>query len=112
LEVLRSQLELGGVRWELELGGEVIARIDANEYEFPFTYGCLVESPEFERFRPYFADPDAWPDDDKEFEALCGEIVARGGFLLREVASGVTYRGVCLNHDDGNVVWFRHGDPV
>jgi hypothetical protein len=102
----------GVVRWQLELGGEVVARVDADEYDFPFTYGRLVESPAFERFRRYFTDPNDWPDDDPGLEALCGEVRARGGFVLRELAAGMAYRGVCLSHDGGEVVWFRHGDPA
>ncbi|MCC7423873.1 MAG: hypothetical protein IT428_26715 [Planctomycetaceae bacterium] len=100
------------VRWQLELGDMVIARIDADSYSFPFTYGRMVGSPAFERFRLYFSDPDNWPDDDPQFEALCREIRDRGRFVLREMTSGIAYRGVCLNHDGRDVVWFRHGDPA
>lgn len=100
------------VRWQLELGTEIIARIDADEYDFPFTYGQLVDSPEFERFRRYFTDDNDWLEEDQELEALCGEVLDRGGFVLREVPSGVVYQGVCLNHNGRQVVWFRHGDPV
>jgi hypothetical protein len=100
------------VRWQLELGNEVIAQIDADEYVFPFTYGTLVESPEFERFRRFFTDCNDWPDDDEELEALCGEVGARGNFVVRDMCSGVAYAGVCLNHSGGQVVWFRHGDPA
>ena len=38
------------VRWQLELGNEVVARIDADEYDFPFTYGLLVDSPTLSGF--------------------------------------------------------------
>jgi hypothetical protein len=100
------------VRWQLELGDEVVARIDADDYYFPFTYGRLVDSPAFERFRLYFTDDNDWPEDDPQLEALCGEVHDRSGFLLREMTTGVAYRGVCLNHDGGEVVWFRHGAPV
>jgi hypothetical protein len=100
------------VRYQLELGGEVVARIDVLGHEFPFTYGRLVDSPAFERFRRYFTDDNDWAEDDPEIEALCGEIQDCGGFLLREMLSGVFYRGVCLNHDGSEGVWFRHGDPA
>ena len=100
------------VRWQLELGGEVVAQIDATEFDFPFTYGRLMDSPGFDRFRPYFADDTDWPDDDPEFEALCGEVQNRGGFVLRELPAGAVYRSVCLNHDGKYGVWFRHGDPA
>jgi hypothetical protein len=74
------------IRWHLELAGEVVAPIaDAGDYDFPWTYGTLVSSPEFERFRPYFTDPDEWPDDDPAFEALYGEVQSRGGFILHDL---------------------------
>jgi hypothetical protein len=100
------------VRWHLELAGEVVARIDPEGYEFPWTYGRLVGSPGFEQFRRYFTDPEGWPEEDAELDALCGEVQAGGGFVLRELPAGVAYRGVCLNHDGGEGVWFRHGDPI
>lgn len=100
------------VQWQLELGDEVVARINAHEYDFPFTYGRLIDSPVFERFRPYFTDDNDWPENDTQLQALCGEVRERGGFLLREIPTGIAYGGVCLNHDGGQVVWFRHGDPV
>jgi hypothetical protein len=71
-----------------------------------------VDSPGFERFRRYFTDPEGWPEDDPELETLCGEVQSRGRFVLRKLPDGVTYQGVCLNHDGGQVVWFRHGDPA
>lgn len=100
------------IRWQPELGGEVVARIDADDYSFPFTYGRLVGSPGFERFRRYFTDDNDWPEDDAELEAVCGEVMDRGRFVLRDVPAGVVYGGVCLNHDGGDGVWFRHGDPA
>lgn len=97
------------IRWHLELGGEVVARIaDANEYEFPWTYGVLVDSPEFERSRPYFTDPDDWPEDDPAIEALCGEVDARGDFTLRDLQTGQIYPRMWLNQR-GEYVWFRIG---
>jgi hypothetical protein len=100
------------VRWHLELGDEVVARIDADEFSFPFTYGRLVNSPQFERFRQYFTDPNDWPDDDDALEKLCSEVQSHGRFVLRDTSSGIVYEGVCLNHDGTDVVWFRHGGPV
>lgn len=98
-------------QWQLELGGEVIARIDTDSYEFPWTYGNLVNSPQFERFRLYFTDPDDWADDDEALETLCGDVEARGGFVIRELATNTVYRSVTLNQDR-DVVWFRFGDPA
>jgi hypothetical protein len=99
-------------RWHLELSDEVIAKIDANEFAFPFTYCWLIDSPALERFRKYFTDDTQWADDDQELEELCGEVQDKGGFSLREMPSCVAYQGVCLNHDGSRVVWFRHGDPL
>src|SRR4051812_3195054 len=97
------------VRWHLELDGKTVARIaDAGEYDFPWTYGRLVDSPEFERYRAYFSDPDDWRDDDPEIEALCGEVQAQGGFVLRDFQTGLVYQGVRLNQS-GDAVWFRIG---
>jgi hypothetical protein len=109
-DACRWQQKLGNQLWHLELASEVIARIEVDEHDFPFFYGRLVDSPEFERFRRYFTDPEDWPDDDTELEALSGEVQSRGQFVLREMASGIAYRGVCLNHDGAQAVWFRHGD--
>jgi hypothetical protein len=97
------------IRWHLELGGEIVARIaDTDEYDFPWTYGVLVESPGFERFRPYFTNPDDWPEDDPAIEALCGEVHARGGFALRDFQTGALHQGIRLNQR-GESVWFRIG---
>jgi hypothetical protein len=97
------------VRWHLELGDEVIAQIaDADDYDFPWTYGVLVNSPAFERFRPYFTDSEDWPDDDPAIEALCGEVQDRGGFVLRDHQTGESHPGIGLNQR-GDSVWFRIG---
>jgi hypothetical protein len=97
------------IRWHLELGGEVIARIDAEDYDFPWIYGRLVDSPAFERFRVYFADEDSWPETPK-FDALIAEIRAKGRFVLREVPTDLSYRSFRLNQE-GEVVWFRFSEP-
>ena len=98
-------------RWRLELGDEVVAVIDCDFYEFPWTYGELVDSSRFERFRLYFSNSDAWPEHDAELEKLLGEIKSRGGFSIRDMSSGTAYRSPGLHHD-GSLVWFRHGNPV
>jgi hypothetical protein len=100
------------MQYRLELGGEVVATIVASGYEFPWTYGRLVNSPEFERFRTYFTDDNDWPENDSDLEVLCGDVQAHGRFRIRDLSSGVAYQGVCLNHDGGDGVWFRHGDPA
>lgn len=100
------------VQYQLELGDEVVAAIVAIGYEFPWTYGRLINSPEFERFRTYFTDDNDWPEDDVDLEAVCGEVHTRGDFVIRDLSSGVVYQGVRLNHDGEDGVWFRYGDPV
>lgn len=97
------------VCWQLELGGEVIAAIDVDDFDFPFHHGHLVETAVFERFRPYFEELDT-DDDDAALDALCMEVVARGRFPLRDTRSGSVYGDVYLHHD-GDRVWFRHGGP-
>jgi hypothetical protein len=79
----------------------VVARVEADGSDLPFTYGRPVESPAFERFRRNFTDPNEWPDGGPELEASCGEVRAHGGFLRREVPTGVAYRGVCPTPDGG-----------
>lgn len=97
------------MRWHLELEGEVITKIqDAHKYDFPWTYGILIESPEFERFRPYFTDSDFWSDDDSMIEALCVEVYTKGGFTLRDIITGETYLNLRLNQRE-DTVWFRTG---
>ena len=87
----------------------MIARIaDASEYEFPWTYGVVVESPQFEQYRPYFTDPETWPEDDPAVESLCGEVHSRGGFLLRDFQSGLVHQPVTLNQNR-EYFWFRIG---
>jgi hypothetical protein len=98
-------------RWQLELGGDVIALIDADSYEFPWTYGNLVDSPQFDRFRSYFSNEDDWPEDDPTFEELCGEILSKGGFAIRDLSTNTLYHGVRLNQEK-DVVWFRYGDSA
>jgi hypothetical protein len=97
------------VRWHLALGGEVVARLaDDGEYDFPWTYARLVDSPQFERFRPYSTDEEDWRDDDPSIEALCAEAQARGGFALRDLQTGAVHEGLRVNQR-GESVWFRIG---
>lgn len=98
-----------GVRWHLELGTEVVAYIeDAHIYEFPWTYGVIVASPQFERFRTYFTDSETWADDDATIESLCDEVLSRGGFILRDLQSGRVHLNPTFNQKDESV-WFRIG---
>jgi hypothetical protein len=102
---------LSRIRWQLELGGKVIAKIaDAKEYEFPWTYGIIVDSPEFERFRRFFTDPDDWADNDPELEALTAEVHSKGEFLLRNLQTGKLHHPFRMNQNR-EYVWFRIGWP-
>jgi hypothetical protein len=78
-------------RWELRLGGVMIARVaDLLKTDGKFTYGTLFgDSPEFERFRPYFkvARDGRWSTkalDDPGLERLCEEVRHRGRFELHD----------------------------
>ncbi|MEW4487371.1 hypothetical protein AB1L42_04780 [Thalassoglobus sp. JC818] len=44
------------MQYHLELEGEVVATIVSESYEFPWTLGRLLNSPEFEQFQTYFTD--------------------------------------------------------
>lgn len=92
--------------WQLKLGNELIATIGFRSYEFSWTYGELIKSPAFERFRIYFSDEDMWPET-PEFDALCQEVEDKGGFILAEMSTGETFRNIRLNHK-GAYVWFRY----
>ena len=66
---------------------------------------ALMDSPAFERFRPYFSEDDSWPDP-PEFDAFCEEARAKGCFVLRHLTTGRAYHHVTLRQA-GEVVWFR-----
>jgi hypothetical protein len=92
--------------WELGLGDTVFARIRETGYEFPWTYGELLEAEAFERYRAYFEPEDTWPET-AAFEALLDAVIAVGGFWLRDTTTGEKIERVTLNHDGGIGVWFR-----
>jgi hypothetical protein len=91
--------------WELILGSDIVGKIVNVGFEFPWTLGMLIDSPDFERFRVYFSDEDDWPETE-EFDAMVDEIRSRGGFQLRNLSSGEQHRSFRLNQQ-GNDVWFR-----
>ncbi|NIX77208.1 hypothetical protein [Microvirga terricola] len=93
-------------RLVLELGGEAIAEIAVKAIDFPWTYGRLLDTSKFERYRPYFTDASSWPDDDQELDQLCSEVKLKGGFHLRCLTTGARFTDVVLNQED-EVVWFR-----
>lgn len=92
--------------WHLKLGNETIATIRSTSFDFPWTYGELCDSPQFERFRIYFSDEELWPET-QEFEDLCLEIRERGDFYIFNSDKGESFRNVSINQD-GNDVWFRY----
>ncbi|HWV11405.1 MAG TPA: hypothetical protein VN156_17790 [Pseudomonas sp.] len=93
-------------RWYLTLGDTLIATIQGDGHDFPWTLGTLIESPEFERYRVYFSDDEHWPDT-QAFEDLCEEIHHQGRFVLVNVETGERFHNLTLNHD-GDAVWFRY----
>jgi hypothetical protein len=96
-----------GAVWELGLGDEVICTIRETGYEFPWTYGELPDPAKFDRFRVYFGPDDEWPES-AEFDALLDEISNKGGFWLRDTATGERLSNASpINHDGGSGVWFR-----
>jgi hypothetical protein len=94
------------IQWHLTLGETLVATIEPDRVDHPWTYGRLVASPAFDHFRRYFTDPDGWEDDDDELDALCDEVTAGGGFELTNLSSGESHHLFSLFHDD-DVVWFR-----
>lgn len=55
-QYLATPEEPSPVRWQLELGGIVVARIAETGFEFPWTHGVLFGSAEFDQFRTYLFD--------------------------------------------------------
>ena len=73
------------IRWQLRFGDQVIA--DAYATDWPWTYGTLVDSPHFEKFRKYFSDWDLYDDDDPEKDELITNRLAvlhKRGWEVRE----------------------------
>lgn len=95
------------IRWQLELGDEVVAKIiDEHAYEFPWATGRVVDSPGFERFKDYFdsAEDRQWSDD---LEVISAEIEAKGDFILRDLQTGKISSSVILHQLADNMVCFR-----
>lgn len=107
---MRSDDTMKGREWQLMLGGDLVTGIVQTSYEFPWTYGDVTDLDAFNRVRPYFRDPDEWPDT-IEFDVLTQYIEQNGGFALHDVRENTTYRPFTLNadyEDDSATVWFRH----
>jgi len=95
------------VRWQLRFGDEIIANIkDAHASDWPWTYGTLVDSPQFEKFRKYFTDWDLVDDDDPEIDELIMTIESMGTITLHDNQTGRIYTKPVFNHN-GESVWFR-----
>lgn len=90
----------------LELGGEIIALMEVDGIDYPWTYATLLDTAKFERFRPYFTDTESSLDEDAELEALCAEVQIKGGFRLRCLATNKVFIDLVM-HQEGNIVWFR-----
>lgn len=95
------------VRWELRFGEHVVAHImDAHATDWPWTYGTLVDSPEFEIYRKYFTDWDLSNDDDPVIDELISKIQSLGEITLNDMKTGRIYSNPTFNQN-GDTVWFR-----
>ena len=95
------------IRWELRFGEHVIAKIaDAQSADWPWTYGTLVNSPEFEMYREYFTDSEMWDDNDVELDQLISTIESMGEISLHDLKTERTYNNPTFNQN-GDSVWFR-----
>jgi hypothetical protein len=93
--------------WHLELGDEVIAKLQYRSCEFPWIDADIVDSPKFERYRSYFSDFEDWPET-PEFDDLRAEIKAKGDFRLCDQDTGKVEKGVTL-YENGDFATFRFG---
>jgi hypothetical protein len=91
--------------WHLELGDEVIAKLQYRSCEFPWIDADIVDSPKFERYRSYFSDFEDWPET-QEFDDLRAEIEAKGDFRLCDQDTGKVKDMVTL-YENGDFVTFR-----
>jgi hypothetical protein len=91
--------------WHLELGDEVIAKLQYQSCEFPWIDAEIVDASKFDRYRSYFSDIEDWPET-PEFENLRAEIEAKGYFRLRDVETGNVEDMITL-YDGGDFVTFR-----
>ncbi|HEY2586415.1 MAG TPA: DUF4274 domain-containing protein [Tepidisphaeraceae bacterium] len=101
--------------WQLELGGDVIARMVVDQTEIPWTdsrwtYARLLDASQFNRFRDFFADRELWSDS-PQFDTLLNEIKTRGEFCLRDLRTNQAYLVPRLDHED-ELVWFRPDEPI
>jgi hypothetical protein len=94
------------IQWHLTLGETLVATIAPDRVDAPWIYGRLVASAAFDRFRPYFTDPDGWSEDDEVLDALYDEVTAEGGFELEDLIGGQVHWGFSLFHD-GEIVRFQ-----
>jgi hypothetical protein len=97
------------IRWQLELGGDIIAEIiDQDQHDFPWDYGRLVDDTKFKRFANYFhyLEEENWNDCADDIKAISEEVSSLGGFILRDLKTGKTHEPIL--YDFGNLfVWFR-----
>jgi hypothetical protein len=95
------------IRWRLRFGDTLIAEIaDADCTDWPWTYGRLVDSSTFDRFRKYFTDWDLSDDEDPEIDELIDEIQSMGPITLIDEETNRTYDNPTINQN-GNSIWFR-----
>jgi hypothetical protein len=91
--------------WHLELGDEVIAKLQLRSYEFPWIDAEIVDASKFERYRSYFSDIEDWPET-PESDDLRAEIEAKGYFQLRDVDNGAVESRITM-YENSDFVTFR-----
>ena len=95
------------ILWRLRFGDTLIAEIaDADYADWPWTYGRLVDSSTFDRFRKYFTDWDLSDDEDPEIDELIDEIHSMGPITLMDEETNLKYDDPTINQD-GYWIWFR-----
>ena len=70
-------------RWRLLLGGQVLADLWFESYETPWITVRVDASAAFDRYRPFFTDPDRWAEDDASLDAMLLDVRQHGGFRLQ-----------------------------
>ena len=70
-------------RWRLLLGGRVLADLWFESHETPWITVRVDAAAAFDRYRPFFTDPDRWADDDASIDAMLLDVRQHGGFRLQ-----------------------------
>jgi len=95
--------------WQLLLGKEVVANINAYVGNSATMYGELERSPQFDRYRIYFIPQEQLYDHDPSYDRIAREAKAKGGFRLKDTETGEVFWCVSFVADGRNV-HFECGD--